>query len=646
MPAPVNRLRRSGSSSDAHALWERGRSLAKEGRWPLAAEAFEHAVELDPKDEVYLLNAAQACFNAGLLEASVQHAKRVIEINHASELAYQMLTRALTRMHRHAEVLDFMGSMPEELRNTVEYWVGLGLASQASGRPNEAIKAYMSALEIKLDDATVHYRMGLSFYDLKLKEEAAECFRTALALGLGSYTLHALGLLVYAERESCRWAVAADDWARINQVLNGMAVGTAAPAAVFAHAVLTDDPAHLLKVASFMANMWRDVPVLERAAYVPPAPDERRVRVGYVSSDFHDHATCVLMAEMLEHHDRSRFEVFLYSHGEDDRSIMRRRVEAAGEHFVDLVGLDDQHIAERIAQDNVDVLVDLKGYTANNKFGVFARRPAPLQVSFLGFPGTTGASFIDYIVGDPVVTPLDHSVYYKEKIAQMPVCYQPNDRQRPLPQITSRAQVGLPDDALVLCGFNQAYKVSPDVLSVWCSLLSNLPGSVLWLLDWHSQAKPNLEKELVDRGVDLSRVFWAPRVGLPEHISRLALADIFIDAWPCNAHTTASDALWAGVPIVTLIGDTFASRVGASLLNSVGVPELVAQDESDYVLKVLNLAADIALRNEVREKLLAAREQAPLFDSKRFAKDFEDLLLRMLDKRANGLMPDHLSAQR
>jgi predicted O-linked N-acetylglucosamine transferase (SPINDLY family) len=625
-------------------LWEKGRLLAKEGQWSLAAKAFECAVELDPKDEVYLLNAAQACFNAGQLEASVQHAKRVIEIDNASELAYQMLTRALTRMHRHAEVLAFMGSMPGELRHTVEYWVGLGLANQASGRPNEAIKAYMSALEIKLDDATVHYRMGLSFYDLKLKEEAAECFRTALALGLGPYTLHALGLLVYAERESCRWAVAADDWGQIEQVLSSVADDAAAPAAVFAHAVLTDDPAHLLKVAGLMANMWREVPAVAREAQVSSASRERRVKVGYVSSDFHDHATCVLMAEMLEHHDRSLFEVYLYSHGEDDHSSMRRRIEVAGEHFVDLIGLDDQQIAERIAQDGVDILIDLKGYTANNKFGVFARRPAPLQVSFLGFPGTTGASFIDYIVGDPVVTPLNHSCYYKEKIVQMPVCYQPNDRQRPLPQAMSRSQVGLPDDALVLCGFNQAYKVSPDVLSVWCSLLTKLPGSVLWLLDWHGQAKPNLEKELVDRGVDLSRVFWAPRVALAEHISRVALADIFIDTWPCNAHTTASDALWAGVPLVTLIGDTFASRVAASLLNAVGASELIAQDEHDYVAKVLRLATDLTLRNEVRQKLVTAREQAPLFDSKRFAKDFEGLLLRMLDKHANGLMPDHLSA--
>jgi predicted O-linked N-acetylglucosamine transferase (SPINDLY family) len=420
---------------------------------------------------------------------------------------------------------------------------------------------------------------------------------------------------------------------------------SSSPTAPFAHAVLGTDRAEQRQAATSCARfMSQDVQPLP-ALRSDWAPGRRRLRVGYVSADFHGHATTILMAEMLERHDRERFDVRLYSHGPDDGSSMRRRIEAACEGFVETRSWTDLQIAQRIRDDGIDLLVDLKGHTRDNRLGIFAYRPAPLQASFLGYPGTTGVRAMDYLIGDAIVTPLAHAADYSEKLAQMPVCYQPNDRQRLLPEAPSRASQGLPDEALVLCGFNQPYKISPEVLDSWCRLLLALPQAVLWLLEWTPQALMNLRREATQRGVDPQRLIGAPRVSPQVHMARLRLADLFVDTWPCNAHTTASDALWAGVPIVTQQGQTFASRVCASLLHAVGTPELVCDDTTQYEATVRALAADAPRRAALRAHLARARDSAPLFDSERFARDIEALYLRMATRHAQGLPPEHLPAQ-
>ncbi len=633
---PVSRQARQ-----AHQHWECGVALSRKGQWGEALREFEVAIKISPKDDVYLLNAAKAALESNRVELSLDYSARALKRNPDSELALHLKVAALQRLQNHAETLAYLRSVPESRRQTREYWSALGCALQNTGQHKEAISAFMEALSKQIDDALTHYRMGISFYEMQLKEEASECFRTGLILGLGPNALHVHGMLAYAERESCRWAQAAEEEANMRSMVDSLDSTARVMTAPFAHVTLSDDPMHQLKACRLMSNHFSDIkPVVRRAK----ARSDERIRLGYLSADFHQHATCVLMCEVFEHHDRSRFEVFLYSHGPNDNTPMRKRVEAAAEHFVEVRDLSDQDIAQRIADDHIDVLIDLKGYTAQNRMGVFARRPAPLQATFLGFPGTTGAAFMDYIVGDPVVTPLEHQAHFAEKIAQMPICYQPNDRKRPLPQPRSRAEVGLPEGKLVLCGFNQAYKISPQVLDEWVALLRDLPDSVLWLLDWHSQAKPHLQDALSARGIDASRVIWAPRLGLADHLSRMALADIFIDTWPCNAHTTASDALWSGLPVVTLRGGTFASRVASSLLSACGVPELICEDLRGYHQTIVDLAKDSERLDRIREKLLSARAQSPLFDSGRYASDFEALLVRMIERQRKGLMSDHLLA--
>lgn len=629
------------SAQRAHQAWERGVALSRKGKWREALVEFEGALAQAPGDGLYLLNAARAAFQCNQLEATVAFADRALAIDPQDEIAETLRVTALNRMQRHEDILSYLDGVPQSRRDTFSYWSAYANALLNLGDNTRAVKAFMEALARRMDDAETHYRLGVAFYELQLKEEAAECFRTALILGLGDSALHVHGMLAYAERESCRWEQAEAELKKMREQVDRLSGTELVMTLPFAHVTLTGEPLYQLKACRLMANNFMRFGAVARR---PRSVDDGRIRIGYVSADFHQHATCVLMCEVFERTDRSQFEVYLYSHGPDDKTPMRKRVERAADHFVELQGVPDQQIAERIAEDDIDILVDLKGYTAQNRIGVFSRRPAPVQVSYVGFPGTTGASFIDYVIGDPIVTPIEHAAHFSEKIAQMPITYQPNDRHRPRPRPMTRAEAGLPQDALVLCGFNQAYKISPEVLDVWVGLLRDIPNAVLWLLDWHGQARPHLEDEMRARGLDLTRVRWAPRLALENHMDRLALADIFIDTWPCNAHTTASDALWAGVPVVTFMGQSFAARVAASLLNAVGLNELIAQDIDTYCQIIGELAADPQRRERIRKDLVQARESAPLFDSESYVRSLDSLFARIAARHKAGLPPDHLPA--
>jgi predicted O-linked N-acetylglucosamine transferase (SPINDLY family) len=311
---------------------------------------------------------------------------------------------------------------------------------------------------------------------------------------------------------------------------------------------------------------------------------------------------------------------------------------------VELRGQGEQRIAMRVRELDIDILIDLKGVTHDTLLPVFACRAAPLQVTWLGFPGSTGASYIDYLIGDPVVTPLANAAHFSEKIAQLPQCYQPNDarRERPLP--SSRADWGVPEDALLLCGFHQSYKISAEVFDVWCSILEARPDALLWLLQWNTNVQDALRAAARARRIDERRLLFAPLLPLQQHLSRLACADLYLDAWPCNAHTTAGEALWVGVPVVTLQGPTFAQRVASSLLHAVQLNELVCHDLEGYRANVLALAADASRREALKAHLALQQRMSPLFDGARFARDLEALLQRMWLQALSGQPLQHLAA--
>jgi predicted O-linked N-acetylglucosamine transferase (SPINDLY family) len=623
--------------------WEEGLAHAKAGDWAKAEHAFHRASERNPRDTVYLLNLARAQMKNGAHDKALRNAQSALLLKPDDALARMITADCLSAQHRYAEAADCLQQQPDQTPRSAEYYQNLGEALFNAGQHQAAIAALFEALSRNVDHALSHYRLGLSFNALGMKQEATECFRTALILGLGGGDLAAQGLLAFVERELCRWQNAQADVAALQRLAASLPDDAASWASVFAQVTVTDDPVIQRRVAR---SCWRfQARRVEAFAPVAPRPLPVRLRVGFVSADFHQHATAILMAEVFEKLDRSRFDITLYSHGPDDGSPMRARLRSAAGRFVDVARRSDLEVAQQVRRDEIDVLVDLKGHTRDARLAIFGYRAAPVQLSFLGFPGTTGAApadGIDYFVGDAIVSPLANAAHFSEKLALMPGCYQPNDRQRPLPGPYTRAQAGLPDDALVLCGFNQPFKLSPEVFDAWCRLLHRLPDAVLWLLQWNDHSPAQLRAEAAARGIDPQRLVFAPKIGLREHLSRMALADLFIDTWPCNGHTTASDALWAGLPVVTYAGETFASRVAASLLDAVGLPQLACPTIADYETRIIELAGDAAARQALRRHLVAARDTAPLFDSETWTRDFGRLLWAMAERWARGLPPDHI----
>lgn len=372
-----------------------------------------------------------------------------------------------------------------------------------------------------------------------------------------------------------------------------------------------------------------------------PSKAPAKIRLGYLSCDFHDHATALLLIELFEAHDRDRFEVFAYSYGADDGKSMRPRLQKAFEHFIDIQALSTKEAAERIHADGIDILIDLKGYTRNTRTEILGLRPAPLQVNYLGYPGTLGSGLCDYIITDHFLTPPESSAAYSESFAYLPDSYQPHSRNSLIGQRPERAHLGLPDDAFVFCCFNQAYKITPELFDLWCQLLHRCPDSVLWLLK-DPMAEGNLRNAAFQRGISPSRLIFAEHVSQTEHLGRLQCADLVLDTLPYNAHTTASDALWVGVPLVTCVGDTFASRVAGSLLHAVGLPELATSSLEAYLALALALAQHPEQLAVLKRQLAENRLTTPLFDILNYTHHLEALYEAMWQRHMLGLPPDTL----
>ncbi|WP_282888981.1 UDP-N-acetylglucosamine-peptide N-acetylglucosaminyltransferase [Xanthobacter autotrophicus] len=428
------------------------------------------------------------------------------------------------------------------------------------------------------------------------------------------------------------------------------------------NAALTDDighrlsPFHLLSVPGISAlqqracsELWtrdrRSVAHDERAArgFSYPARNSRKIRLGYLSNDLQEHATAHLLVEVLEAHARDDFEVFAYSFGADDGLPMRRRLMATCDRFVDIAAMDDRAAAELIHDDGVDILIDLKGFTARARTGIVLLRPAPVIVSYLGYPGTMGAGICDYLITDQFLTPAGSAPEYAEALAYMPHTYHPHGRGTPVGKKPRRREAGLPDHGFVFCCFNQPYKISPEIFDIWCRLLALVPDSVLWLLD-HPQAAGNLRGEVIRRGVDARRLIFGANLPQEEHLARLQLADLMLDTAPFNAHTTASDALWAGVPLVTCPGTTFPSRVAGSILHAVGLGDLVADSLDHYFDLAFSLAIEPDRLAALKARLSDNRLVRPLFDVAAYTLGLEELYRAMVVRHRARLQPSAVGA--
>ena len=439
---------------------------------------------------------------------------------------------------------------------------------------------------------------------------------------------HLLGMLVYQLRHTCEWEKWQATWDKLAPELERS--GTlGSPFWLLCEPAL---PHQLLEYTKRWAEA-RFRTVSAPRTTITTTRRHSRARIGYLSSDFQEHAVGYLIVEALELHDRERFEVFVYSHGPDDKGTIRPRVRAAAEHFVDIARESDDTAAERIRGDDLDILVDLKGYTAGDRLTIMARRPCDIQVTWLGYPGTTGASFIDYLIADPFIIPPELESAYSERILRMPYSYQPNDRKRIVSTTLARSEYGLSNDAFVYCCFNQTFKITPEVFESWMRLLEQTPNSVLWLMDSNVWAKSSLLARAARHGM-AERVVFAPKKPNADHLARYRAADLALDTFPYTSHTTLSDALWLGCPALALCGQSFASRVSGSLLRSAGLSDLVTYGLADYERLAHSLATDRVALQAIRERIAQARDRSPLFDSLGFSRALEELYSELVDKRS------------
>lgn len=574
----------------ALAFLEMGRTLALQGRHDEAREHYHHALASTPDSVDAHEGIAAACLGLGRFAEAIEHLQHVLRFEPANAAATGALANALFQMG------------------------DLDAAQTAAAR----------CIELDPNHPGSH---GTLANVLAARGELAQAI-AALEAGHGATgSTPLLGMLAYLLRQACDWERWRPVWQQMEPLLD-----TDAP--LGSPFWLLCEPASGKQLLDYTrrwaaARFGRSSSEPVTAAHGGPV-DGRRIRIGYLSSDLHEHATAYLIADVMERHDRSRFEVFAYSHGPEDGSAMRARMRAAFEHFADISQQPDDAAAERIRADRLDLLVDLKGYTLGDRLTIMAKRPCSIQVSWLGYPGTTAAGFIDYLIADPVVISEDCAGLYTERIARMPSCYQPNDRARVVAEPMTRADYGLPEAAWIFCCFNQTYKITPDVFEVWMRLLSQVPGSVLWLLESNALAAANLRRTAERSGIDSSRLIFAPRRPNAEHLARYRVADLALDTFPYTSHTTMSDALWCGCPSIALRGTTFASRVSSSLAVAASLPDLVVDDLQSYEALALKLARDDTYRREVRDRLVRARTESALFDSERFVRDLEALYERML----------------
>ena len=518
----------------------------------------------------------------------------------------------------------------------VEAWNNRGYALSFAGRLEDALGSYERALSLKPSDQRTLNHRGLTLFELKRYGEAARDF--ASVLKVDPEFPFARGNLLYSRLHCCDWRNVEEEIARaIVELRQGKRILMPQQAAT-----VVSSPHDVLRCSRLLSADQN--PQTTRPLWLGERYRHQRLRLGYLSGDLHAHATAFLMAGVFEAHDRSRFEVTAFSYGPNDRSHIRQRLERAFNRFIDVRDKSDDEVAQMLRQMEIDIAIDLKGHTSNSRSGILALRPAPVQVHYLGFPGSLGMSHIDYIIADRVVIPEGDESAYSEKIVTLPETYQCNDRSRLIaPATPSRGELGLPETGFVFCSFNNSFKIRPQMFGLWMRLLSSVGGSVLWLLRDNPEAVQNLRLEAEKHGVAAARLVFAPRDMPHLHLARHRLADLFLDTLPCGAHTTASDALWAGVPVLTCIGDTFAGRVAASLLHAVGLPEMITHTLADYEALALKFARDKSALAAVTSKLRDNRNSHPLFDTVRFTRHLEAAYIHMWERAQRGEAPDHFT---
>jgi protein O-GlcNAc transferase len=638
------------------------------GRLQEALSHCDQALAAQPNFVNALNNRANVLFDLQRHPEALAGYENTISLAPGMPQAWLGRGNCLMELSRHAEAQSAYDTALRLNQGLAEAWIGRGNSASALRRHGEAEAAYEKALA--LDPRLTHALIGLgnAFGAMGRHDAAADAYRRAV--GVSPESAAAWLALATAMRglrrhddalAACEKALAIDpaikraeglrfltklniwEWRDFDRDRSSL-VGTnqaTAMTAPFAMICATSSSSDQLKCAELYVAQAHPPSTLgvERSA----SGAHERINVAYLSADFGEHAVSLLTAGLFEHHDRSRFRTIGISLGRDDKSGMRDRIRSSFETFIDVAALGDAEVATSMRELGVDIAVDLMGYTEGSRPEILARRAAPIQVNYLGYPATMGAPFIDYMIADRFVIPVAQRDRYTEKIVYMPDTFQVNDSRRPPVERTpSREEYGLPAEAFIFCAFNTAHKITPLMFDIWMRLLRCVEHGVLWLVSNDGRAEDRLRQEAVSRGIASERLLFAPRTNYWDYLVRYRCADLFLDTLPFNGGTTVSDALWAGLPVVAASGEAFASRMAGSLLRAAGVPELVTESLSDYESLALKLASDRAMLADVKARLSANRGTCPLFDTARFARHVESAFRTMHDRHRRGERPEHI----
>ena len=612
-------------------------SLTAQGRHEEALSIIEAAITKFPRDTELHNNRAGALIHASRFEEAVSSADTAIQIDSKNGPAYANKGLALKKLGDWSHALEAYHKAIELDPSDFKSLNNAGVALLELDLAEQAILCFQAVLTIKPGDGNARFHLAIAQESLRFLRDARKELEQIIAVQPDRDEARAKLHQVIVN--SCDFSSGEKQAAvLLERIRNDQVKGEILPFAIIniEHSTLEDHfkAAQLQASASLGHLMQRPPMVIPEVRH----SENRPLRIAYLSADFNHHATSILLAGVLEAHDREKVHVFAYSCGPNDKSPWRNRMERACPDFREIRQVSFIEAARQIVNDGIDILIDLNGYTRNSRLEICALRPAPVIVSWLGYPGTLGNPRLgDYVIGDRVVTPLEHQPYYSEALALMPHCYQPTDNRRESAPAPSRQSVGLPNEALVFCSFNQTSKITQTVFKEWCRLLRSIPGSVLWLLVHTDDAKENLSRFAKNEGVAPSRLVFAPSIPIADHLGRLQLADLALDTFPYGSHTTGSDALWSGVPLISILGNTFASRVSSSLLTSVGLPELITESPQAAVDLAIELARDDGRLATLRSRLRINRDKCPLFDTQMFARDLERMYLQIWDQHFAGI---------
>lgn len=625
------------SSTSVQAQFKQGHALHQKGQFAQAQALYLQVLAVQPQhfDALHLLGAT--ALQTGRPAEAIQWFDQAIAVNSNDAGVYSNRGAALQALQQYQAAIENLDHAIALNPSLADAHSNRGVCLQALKQQVAALESWDRAIALRPQYTDAYYNRGQALLELKRYQEAVNDFDRAISLGAEGVFIY--GSRLHAKAHMCDWKNADHQLKDLERRVDR----SEKAANGFSSLSLFDSSMLQYKIAKIWAQS--EHPFLPELGTIPEHKASKKIRIGYYSSDFRDHPVAHVIAELFELQDRKRFELIAFSYGPDSDHPVRHRLMRAFDEFIDVRNISDKDVAQLARSKGIDIAVDLNGLTGHNRFGIFSYRAAPVQVCYLGYPGTVGADYMDYLVADKTVIPEKFQPHYSGKIAYLPHCYQVNDRQKIISdRVFTREELGLPPTGFVFCCFNNNYKIRPQTFDSWMRILHQVPGSVLWLAQDNAIAPQNLRKEANARGIDANRLIFAQRVPLVEdYLARNRVADLFIDTLPYNAHSTASDALWAGLPVLTCMGESFASRVAASLLKAIDLPELITTTQANFEAFAVELALNPTKLKGIRQKLERNRLTTPLFDSALFTRHLENAYEQMMQRYYQHLPPEHIT---